>query len=84
MPALPRPLGCDACQQTGFQGRVAVVESLLVNDDTRLALMAGVPLAEIQRSALEAGRYVPFARYASYLMSRKLIGPSDALLTVTE
>ncbi|MCA9583286.1 MAG: type II/IV secretion system protein, partial [Myxococcales bacterium] len=32
-PLLARPTGCDACQKTGYQGRVAVVEALRIHGD---------------------------------------------------
>ena len=41
---LPRARGCDACNQTGQAGRIAVIESLLVTDAVRNELMAGTPL----------------------------------------
>jgi hypothetical protein len=32
--------------------------------------------------ATDAGSLIPFRRYASYLMSRNLLTPTEALLTV--
>jgi type IV pilus assembly protein PilB len=79
---LPRATGCAECSHSGFAGRVAVIESLRLGEDLRTALMADKPLHEIEEMALEAGLLIPFRRYASFLMTRKLIGPAEALLTV--
>jgi len=81
---LPRPVGCDACRGTGHLGRVAVVEALQLGDELRAGLMAGAPLGEIERLARETNVLWSFQRSASYLMARKIIAPSEALLVVTE
>jgi general secretion pathway protein E len=81
---LPRPGGCDACRGTGHAGRVAVVEALQLTDEVRGALMAGAPLADIERVARDTNVLFTFQRTASYLMARKTIAPSEALLVVAE
>ena len=80
--ALPKPRGCERCNQTGFAGRVAVIESLQVTDDIATALMADERLDTIERQAVRDGAMIPFRRYASFLMTRKLIAPGEALLAV--
>jgi len=47
--------GCDACRGTGYHGRFAIYEVLLVNDAIRTAIYAGAPTAEIQRLAVQDG-----------------------------
>ena len=79
---LPRAVGCAECNQTGYSGRIAVLEILQMTDQVRAQIMADVPLAEIDKLAAEAGSLIPFKRYASYLMSRNLLTPTEALLTV--
>ncbi len=79
---LPKPRGCDHCHQSGFDGRIAVVESLKVTDDVAAELMAGERLDNVQKNAEKNGSMVTFRRYAAMLMARKLIAPGDALLTV--
>ena len=64
-------------------GRVAVIEALEVRDPTRTMLMAGVPLGEIEKQAIDAGALIPFRHYAALMMTRNLISPSEALLVVT-
>jgi type IV pilus assembly protein PilB len=80
--ALPRPVGCPECNQTGYVGRIAVVEMLHVNDAMRSQIMAGGSLSDLDRAATEAGNLVSFRRSAIHLMSRQLISPSEALLTL--
>ena len=80
---LPRAAGCTECNQTGFVGRVAVIETMQFPDATRTMLIGRLPLGDIERSAIESGALVPFRRYAAFLMSRNLLAPSEALLTVS-
>ena len=80
----PRAVGCDACAGTGYAGRVAVVESLALNEDVRTALMTGEPLTDVARAASQAKLYQTFSQGASYLMARKLIAATEALLAVAE
>jgi type IV pilus assembly protein PilB len=80
--ALPRGAGCAECQQSGYQGRVAVIESMAFPEPVREILMTTQNLAEVERVAVEHQSYTPFKRYASFLMSRNLLSPTEALLTV--
>ncbi len=79
---LPRAPGCDACDQTGLAGRVAVIESMRVNDEIRSMLMANRPLGDTIALAEQTGALVRFPRYASFMMEQRLIGPAEALLSV--
>jgi len=77
---LPRAVGCPECGQTGYSGRVAVVELLVLDDALRAQIMAGVPLSELERAASESGALVTFRSSALQLMSQQLISPAEALL----
>jgi type IV pilus assembly protein PilB len=79
---LPRAPGCDMCDQTGFLGRVAVLESLRVTDEIRSMLMANRPLSDVIELAAQTGALVPFPHYVSFMMEQQLIGPAEALLSV--
>jgi len=81
--ALPKAVGCDFCSQTGFEGRVACLESLLMNDTLRAALMAGKDFAELRELAVAEGLVITNRQYASFLMAGGLITPGDALLTAS-
>ncbi|MDP3726718.1 MAG: ATPase, T2SS/T4P/T4SS family, partial [bacterium] len=52
---LYRGKGCEKCNFTGFWGRVAIFEILLVNDEIREMIMKRVPAGEIKKSALAKG-----------------------------
>jgi type IV pilus assembly protein PilB len=80
--AMPKAVGCPECNQTGYLGRIAVLEVLQMNDQVRAQIMADQPLADIEQVSTESGALIPFRRYASYLMSRNLLTPTEALLTV--
>jgi type IV pilus assembly protein PilB len=79
---VPRARGCDRCDHTGYSGRVAVMESLKVNEAVAAALMSDERLDEIEKAAERDGLMVPFRRSAAALMARKIIAPGDALLAV--
>ena len=53
--ALYRPKGCDACGQTGFRGRLAVMELLPVNDEIAGLILSRAEAREVQRSAVAHG-----------------------------
>lgn len=80
--ALPRPAGCDLCQQTGYQGRVAVVEWWQVTTEARDSLVAGALHTDVLRAAAEAKAFQSFRHNATYLMARKVLGTSEALMAV--
>jgi len=82
-PALPRPVGCQDCNGTGYVGRIAVIEMLAVNDAIRSQIMANASLSDLEHAATEDGHLVSFRSSAIQLMSRQLISPSEALLTLT-
>lgn len=82
-PPLPRSVGCSECNHTGYSGRIAVVEMLQMGEVQRAHVMAGGSLADLERESIENGALIPFRRSALFLMEKKLITPSEALLTVT-
>ena len=42
-----RPGGCDTCGETGFSGREAIAEIIVVNNEIRAAILAGADAREI-------------------------------------
>lgn len=82
--ALPRPVGCDACGNTGYAGRVAVTECLSLNEELRAAMMTGEGFGDVMRGAAKARALHTFAQCASFLMARKAIAATEALLAVAE
>ncbi len=53
--ALRAPKGCPACRQTGFRGRTAVSELLLMTNEVQARLMANADQQAIRDAASEAG-----------------------------
>jgi general secretion pathway protein E len=47
--------GCDACQRTGYKGRVAVRELLHVSDEIRSLIGAGAGADAIRAQAASTG-----------------------------
>lgn len=50
-----RGKGCEACKFTGFRGRSAIYEILLVDDSIRELILAKASAAEIKKKALSSG-----------------------------
>ncbi|MBI4822553.1 MAG: Flp pilus assembly complex ATPase component TadA [Deltaproteobacteria bacterium] len=80
---IPRPVGCQLCEETGYQGRIAVTELLEIKDDVRTALLGGLDLGQVERIAREAAIFRPFGVCASFLMSKRGISGADALLAIS-
>src|ERR1043166_4958300 len=49
------PRGCDVCDHTGFHGRLAVTELLVMNEEITRLVLARAEAREIQRAAVAAG-----------------------------
>jgi general secretion pathway protein E len=81
-PPLPRAVGCAACNQTGYSGRVAVVEMLALDDALRTQIMVGAGGPQLERLATEAKLLYPFRRSAMNLMAKQMISPAEVLLTL--
>ncbi|HCM43243.1 MAG TPA: hypothetical protein DIS66_08050 [Candidatus Omnitrophica bacterium] len=47
--------GCDHCSNTGFSGRQAIHEILILNDELRKAVMDGTPAGLIKKQAMKLG-----------------------------
>ena len=46
--------GCSACQFTGYQGRVGILELLILNDDVKEAILARKTVQDIRRISIES------------------------------
>ena len=47
--------GCDACNGTGYRGRVGLYEVMEVTDSLRSLILAGAPAGDLRRRAVEEG-----------------------------
>ncbi|MBL7085395.1 MAG: Flp pilus assembly complex ATPase component TadA [Candidatus Omnitrophica bacterium] len=50
-----RPRGCDYCNQTGYRGRSAIFETMLMNDRLREAIGRGATYQQLREVARETG-----------------------------
>ncbi len=54
-PAVYRAKGCDACFQTGYLGRTAIYELLILDDEVRQLLMKNADASTIKAAAMRKG-----------------------------
>jgi len=47
--------GCDKCNNTGYKGRVGLIEVMAINDEIREMILSGASAIEIRRKAIESG-----------------------------
>jgi type IV pilus assembly protein PilB len=59
-PHLPRAVGCDRCDGTGYAGRIGVFEMLTIDAAMRQLILAAAPVDDIREAAAVAGS-VPLA-----------------------
>jgi len=52
---LYKPKGCDYCSHTGYRGRIAIYEIILMNDQLRELVTKGAPLGEIKNKVRGMG-----------------------------
>lgn len=50
-----RGLGCDKCRMTGYKGRVALYEIMLVSDKIRDLIIEGISSSHLKKAAIEEG-----------------------------
>jgi len=69
--------GCIHCNHQGYRGRVGVFEVLTVDERLQPAIAKGVPLAELQKIALDAGLWHPLRDYCRYLLTNGITTPEE-------
>ncbi len=55
MPTLYRPIGCPSCSGTGYKGRLALHEVMMVNEEIERLAVEHAPATEITAAALRSG-----------------------------
>jgi type IV pilus assembly protein PilB len=55
LPKIMKGAGCEQCVRTGYKGRMAVFEMMVMNSTLRELAFRTAPLSEIRRAALAAG-----------------------------
>ena len=57
LPQLFRPAGCSACAKTGYKGRLAVHEVMVVSEEIERHCVAHASVAEVAQTAIEQGMH---------------------------
>jgi len=47
--------GCDTCNNTGYKGRIALYEVMMLYDELKELILAGAPASELKRAAMRLG-----------------------------
>jgi general secretion pathway protein E/type IV pilus assembly protein PilB len=54
-PSIGEPVGCEACRQTGYKGRIPLVEVLTMDDELDEIVASGGTRAKLKAAALARG-----------------------------
>ena len=57
---LYRPTGCDACDGTGYRGRLAITELLVMSDDIRRLVISNAAARKIEEQSLLEGMHTMY------------------------
>ena len=68
--------GCSACKKTGYRGRMAIHEILMMDDTIQSLMMNHAPLSELKKYALRSGMI--------FLLDDGLIKAKNGLTTLEE
>ena len=52
-PTFFKPVGCQYCRQTGYSGRIALIEVITVNDEIRKLILTNTEMSKIKGLALQ-------------------------------
>ena len=70
--------GCEACNGSGFAGRIGVYEVMTVGNQVRDAINSELPPDDLFRAAQYDG-FISMADYASFLLGEGLTVPTEVL-----
>ena len=70
--------GCQACADTGYQGRTGIFELLHINDEIRAMMINGADIADIRTKAIESGM-VPLIKDGMLKARAGITTPSEVL-----
>jgi type II secretory ATPase GspE/PulE/Tfp pilus assembly ATPase PilB-like protein len=70
--------GCQACIDTGYQGRTGIFELLQVNDETRAMLINGADITDVRTKAIENGM-VPLIKDGMLKVRAGITTPAEVL-----
>lgn len=75
---LKQPTGCSACSDTGYRGRIAVNEILVVDDNIRRLIISEADEAKLSAAAIDGGM-LPLLRDGANKAAAGLISVEDVL-----
>jgi len=73
--------GCQACSNTGYQGRTGIFELLHVTDDMRAMLLSGADISELRARATRSGM-VPLVKDGMLKARDGITTPAEVLRNV--
>ncbi len=73
--------GCENCNDTGFKGRTAIFEILIIDEQIRQIVVAGKPVSEIKKKARELGMRT-LKESGMYLVEKGLTSEEEILRAV--
>ena len=77
-----QPVGCSSCDDTGFKGRIAVHELLLVNDAIRNAILARLPSGQIRLIARNDAKLISMREDGFYKATKGITSLEEVLRVV--
>ncbi len=77
------PVGCPACQKTGYQGRTGIYELMLVDDDLRQLVLKNVDSNTIKKKAVEKGM-LTLMEHGAYKVARGVTTAAEVLSVTAE
>lgn len=79
MPAIKRSCGCPACNHTGYKGRIAVHEILLIDKETRRLITEGAPVEDIKEYAVKKQGMKTLKQSALYYLKNGITTVEEVL-----
>jgi len=76
--------GCKYCNDTGFYGRIAILEAILIDDNMREMIIKKKPLDEIKQYAVETCKMLTLRDDAFLKVKQELTTLDEALRITTE
>lgn len=73
------PGGCELCDNTGYQGRAALMELLKPDGEMRAAVMERRSEEEMRRTVVSSGNYLPFYVDGTRLLAEGVTSPERLL-----
>ncbi|MCI0548105.1 MAG: type II secretion system ATPase GspE [Candidatus Rokubacteria bacterium] len=80
--ALWKGAGCEACRGTGYRGRTAIYELLVITEELRSLILRKVPSGELRRHAIDRG--LVSLRDDGWAKARAGVTTIDEILRVTQ